>query len=90
MPCSRWSHITVGVSSGQVRDKFGFQSDKNDSLFVFGGINLNSYCRSQIYTFRFGDNSELITTSSDKFHDDAVSEVNSAPNYLRKYIMKKV
>lgn len=89
MPCSRWSHITVPVSSNS-RDKFGLLNEQNDTLFVFGGINLNSYCRSAIYTFKFGTYNELITTSSDKYHDEAVSQVNSAPNYLRKYIMKKV
>ena len=40
MPCSRWSHIFLNN-----------RSHNPDGFFVFGGVNLNNYCKSRIFQF---------------------------------------
>jgi hypothetical protein len=52
MPCSRWGHTAVG--SADYKDlPPGWDHPLKDTLFIFGGISLNSYCRSKVYSFKF-------------------------------------
>ena len=47
MPCSRWSHVVLPN-----------RSHNADQVFVFGGMNLNNYCKAELYTFQILNQSE--------------------------------
>ena len=57
MPCSRWSHTMIALSSTQ---------SYHEGLLIFGGVNLNAYCRSNFYTFSF---SHKKVTESNQLND---------------------
>jgi hypothetical protein len=85
MPCSRWSH--VAVSSADYKDlPLGWDSPLKDTLFIFGGISLNSYCRSKLYSFKFEENEHLTSKEAEKKAEDNVRAVAAAPDFLRKFI----
>lgn len=44
MPCSRWSHTMIPLSSTQ---------SYHEGFILFGGVNLKAYCKSKFYTFTF-------------------------------------
>ena len=46
MPCSRWSHCMIAK---------GHDHLSSEGLLVFGGVNLQNYCKSKLYTFQLSD-----------------------------------
>ena len=91
MPCSRWSHSMIASNGFDVFNTWDEDMPaQNDKLFIFGGIMLNSYCRTKVYTFHFQDNTHLNTAKIDQVQTDADRKMIEAPNYLRKFIMRKV
>jgi hypothetical protein len=64
MPCSRWGHVAVGSANYENSPhSYNDGYELKDSLFIFGGISLNSYCRSKLYQFKFENN--LLLTSKE-------------------------
>ncbi len=46
MPCSRWSHCMVAR---------GYEQMSSDGFMIFGGVNLQNYCKSTLYNFQLSD-----------------------------------
>ena len=77
MPCSRWSHTCVASTGTDYYMNWDDDStNQNNKLFIFGGINLNSYCRTKMYTFHFQDNQHLNTAKIDQARCEVNNEVH--------------
>jgi hypothetical protein len=54
-PCSRWSNMLAS---------------HNDNLYIFGGVNLNSYCKSNLYKL------QIINFGVSKGKENEGSQIN--------------
>ena len=60
MPCSRWSHTMIPLSSTQ---------SYHEGFILFGGVNLKAYCKSKFYTFTFSHKKAIAEEKSNNPFD---------------------